>query len=217
MALDNYTDLKAEIQDWLFGRADAAAKADTFIMSFEAKVNRKLFVRWMEARSQTAFDMSATQPQYLMLPQDYQSMRRLRIGDGTVGFRATLEFITAAQLDTMRDEDDTPGEPAWFTVLGTEIEVYPTPAQAYSVNMTYRQFLQSLTVATGGVNWLLALAPDAYLYGSLAEAEPYLMNDERLPMWKGLAGEAFDDLKKLSDESTYNAGPLVIRRRGRGY
>ena len=32
-------------------------------------------------------------------------------------------------------------------------------------------------------NWLLTAHPDAYLYGSLLEAAPYLMDDARLAMW----------------------------------
>jgi hypothetical protein len=39
-------------------------------------------------------------------------------------------------------------------------------------------------------NWLLAQHPDAYLYGSLAEAEAFGFNDARLATWRALASDS---------------------------
>jgi hypothetical protein len=53
-ALATYTDLVNEVQDWLFGRTDIAAKVDTFIRLCEAKANRTLNAgRWRSGRRRT--------------------------------------------------------------------------------------------------------------------------------------------------------------------
>jgi hypothetical protein len=66
-------------------------------------------------------------------------------------------------------------------------------------------------------NWLLQTAPDAYLYGTLMEAAPYLHDDDRIPVWASGVQAAFADLNALSDEASYNAGPLAWRRKGSSY
>ena len=36
---------------------------------------------------------------------------------------------------------------------------------------------------------MLTNNPDVYLYGTLLEAEPFIMNDERVPLWLAIAFE----------------------------
>ena len=50
MALDSYTNLKAEIADWL-DRDDLTARIDTFIDLTEAKLAREIRVRAMLRRA----------------------------------------------------------------------------------------------------------------------------------------------------------------------
>ena len=53
MALDSYTNLKAEIADWL-DRDDLTARIDTFIDLTEAKLAREIRVRAMLRRADAA-------------------------------------------------------------------------------------------------------------------------------------------------------------------
>lgn len=218
MALDTYTGLVAEVQDWLFGRADIAPKAPTFIRMFEAKVNRNPDgFRQMETRSRATVDLNSDEPEFITLPGDFHSMRRVRLP--AVTGKPRLEFKTSAQLDELRYNDNggqnTPGQPKFFTIAGDEMELYPTPDTAIELEMTYRANVPPL--GENETNWLLALAPDLYLYGALMEAAPYLHEDERIAVWSnGLQG-GFDQLGKLSETATFNAGPLTIRRRGVPY
>jgi len=55
-------------------------------------------------------------------------------------------------------------------VVGTQLQFYPYPDQSYTALLTYYQMLPPL--AANGANWLLAFAPDAYLYGALTQASP---------------------------------------------
>jgi len=60
-------------------------------------------------------------------------------------------------------------------------------------------------------NVFLANAPDALLYSSLVEAEPYLMNDQRLQVWASMLERSLDALNKQSIQSQYSGVPLSMK------
>jgi len=63
---------------------------------------------------------------------------------------------------------------------------------------------------TNSSNLWLADTPDLLLYAALGEAEPYLMNDERLNTWASMYDRGVNALRKSDDESEYPAQPLTI-------
>jgi len=56
----------------------------------------------------------------------------------------------------------------------------------------------------------LANYPDALLYGSLVEAEPYLMNDQRTLTWANLYNQAIARINTSDEESEFSGVPLVM-------
>lgn len=213
--IGTYAQLITECQDWLFGRADIAAKVPSFVRLAEAKLNRTLKCRQMEQRSTADVDLATDEPEFITLPGDFHSMRKVRLSSA-VG-KPRLKFATGAQMDDLREQRcNAAGTPIWFTIAGEEMELCPTPASAFTIEMTYRKYLPALT-DDNQQNWLLDMAPDAYLYGTLMEAAPYLHEDERIQVWASGVQGAVDQLNSLSEEALYNAGPLVMRRKGRGY
>lgn len=104
------------------------------------------------------------------------------------------------------------GQPQFFTIFGSEIELGPTPDQNYTIEMVYRQNIPAL--ASNSTNWLLSLAPDLYLYGALLESAPYIKEDARIQVWGLGLKTALDSLNELGQMSTYNAGPLEMRVSG---
>lgn len=208
------TDLQGAIVEWLARDQDTVfiSRIPTFIQLFEAKMNRDLFVRQMELRVTALTDPTASEPEYIAVPADFQSMRRIRLTD--VRGKPQLEYKSNAQLDEFRTMDaDVPGRPRYFTIFGDEIELAPTPAQVHTLEMVYRQNIPSLNA--NATNWLLAIAPDLYLYGALLETAPYIKEDTRLTTWGTLYAAALSDLNELGQMSTYNAGPLTVRPSGR--
>lgn len=210
MALANYTDLKAAIADYL-ARSDLTSAIADFITLAEAKFNRELRCIQMEKRATTSVNMAATEPEFITLPSDFQTMRRVRLS--SVTGKPRIEPLSGAQADEFRyGRDNATGQPQYFTVLGDEIELLPTPDLAYTVEMVYRANIPAL--ASNSTNWLLTLAPDAYLYGALMEAAPYLQNDERIPVWASGRLNAVDGLNQLSRDQAYGSAPLAMRMTG---
>lgn len=210
----DYTSLQAAVTEYLARDQDAMliARIPSFVQLAEAKFNRQLFVRQMEQRSIAVVDLMSSEPEFIALPSDFQSMRRVRLS-GVAG-KPGLEFRSGTQMDEYRFSTcDVAGQPRYFTVFGDEIELAPTPDAAYTIEMVYRQNIPPL--ASNGTNWLLALAPDLYLYGALLESAPYIKEDARIQTWGlGFTG-ALNDLNNLGLTSTFNAGPMTMRPSGK--
>lgn len=220
MTIASQADLVAAVSAWLFGRTDLATRVPDFITLFEAKANRTLFCRQMEARTTLTCSTIAANPERLTLPADFQTMTRLRLinsfsPDNPTGLdKPTLNYASAVQFDELLGKNPAPNAPIWYTLYGSTLELCPTPDQNYPLDMVYRATIPPLTDAA---NWLLTLAPDAYLYGVLMEVAPYLRDDERIPIWKAGVDNAFADLNALSEKALVGAGPLTMRRGRRGY
>lgn len=211
-----YTDLLTAVIDYLARDQDTdlIARVPTFVQLSEAKFNRDLFTRQMESRATALIDVTTSEPEYIALPADFQSMRRVRIS--SVQGKPRLDFKSGTQMDEYRyGTQDVTGQPRYFTIFGTELELAPTPDANYTVEMIYRQNIPPLASAASGTNWLLTLAPDIYLYGALLESAPFIKADARIQTWGLGFKSALDDLNALGLTSTFNAGPMTVRTSGR--
>jgi hypothetical protein len=207
------TSLQDAVTEYLARDQDATliARIPTFIQLAEAKFNRQLFVRQMEERASALVDTGSSEPEFISLPADFQSMRRVRLS--SVTGKPSLEFKSGLQMDEYRFcTADIAAQPRYFTVFGDEIELAPTPDQNYTVEMVYRGNIPPLGLNTS--NWLLTLAPDLYLYGALLESAPYIKEDARIQTWGLGFTTALNDLNNLGLTSTFNAGPMTVRVSG---
>jgi hypothetical protein len=174
-------------------------------------MNRSLYVRQMEQRSTTTIDTTSTEPGFISLPTDFQSMRRIRLS--SVSGKPHLDFKSGTQLDEYRSSsDNAAGQPLFFSIFGSEIELAPSPDANYTIEMVYRQNIPAL--ASNSTNWLLTLAPDIYLYGALLESAPYMKEDDRIQTWALGLSSALESLNNLGMTSTFNSGPMAVRSTG---
>lgn len=210
MAINTYGTLVTAIGEWLARDNDATlvARVPDFITLCEAKLNRELYHSRMETRSYAIFTLANTEPEFVSLPSDFQTMRRIRLS--SVTGKPYVNYRTQAQLDEYRSSiGNTTGQPIFFTVFGSEIEFAPTPDTAYTVEMVYRANLSALT-SSNTTNWLLTFAPDIYLYGSLMESAPYIKEDERLAVWSAGYSTVLKSLNQHSMNQQFGAQPLQV-------
>ena len=211
--IGSYSDLTSTVIEYLGRDQDTTliARIPTFVQFCEAKLNRLLMTRQMEQRSITVFNTSATEPQYIALPSDFQSMRSIKLTSTSPAVR--LDYKSKAEIDEYRSSTgDVTNQPLFFTIFGNELEFCPTPDQNYTAEMIYRQNIPSLL--SNSTNWVLTLAPDLYLYGTLLESAPYIKEDARIATWGAGFTAALANLNDLSETSTFNAGPLEMRISG---
>jgi hypothetical protein len=210
MAITTFAELKEAAANWI-ARDDLTARIPEFIVLAEAKFNRLLKCHDMEQRSTAPVDTTSDEPEFLSLPADYQSMRRVRLS--SVTGKPRLVFLANAMMDEKRyARANATGQPIYFTITGAEMELFPTPDGAYTLEMTYRKLIPAL--ATNSANWLLTNHPDAYLYGTLMEAEPYMKNDARIAVWGSGLSAVIEQINSVSDQDAFNAGPLNLQVSG---
>jgi hypothetical protein len=207
MAIGTYSELKTAVANWL-ARADLSDRIPEFIAIAEAKFNRILFVPQMEKRVTTTVDTASTDPEFISLPTDFQTMRRVRLN--SVTGKPRLAFMSETQLDDYRySTDNISAQPVYFAIVGQNMELAPTPDLNYTVEMVYRANIAALS-DSNTTNWLLTAAPDAYLYGALLEAAIFTQTDERVSLWLSAFQGAIDHINGLGERAVYGASPSSI-------
>lgn len=210
MAINTFATLVTAATEWLARDQDATliARIPDFITLHEAKINRTLFVPQMEIRATAIVDTGSSEPEFISLPVGFQTMRRIRLSSA-VG-KPPLSFFSGTQIDAARVcRDNVTGQPTHYTLIGNELELYPTPNDDYTIEMVYRSNIPALT-ASNTTNWLLSLAPDLYLYGTLLESAPYIKEDGRIQVWASGMSTALDALNALGEQQSFASGPSDI-------
>ena len=103
----------------------------------------------------------------------------------------------------------TSGTPRTYTLIGDELFLGPAPDSVMTLEMAYYKKFDSLS-STTATNWMITKAPEVYLYGSLLEAEPFLQNDERVPLWQAFYKESVSQLQLADDRDRYSGSVLRI-------
>jgi len=197
----SYTTLQSTIADYL-ARTDLTDQIPEFIRLAEDRLRRDLRIRQM---LKVATAVATTGDSTVSLPSDFLAMKDLHIQGNPV---KTIEFLSTSNF--FRNAGTSyKGAPNYYTLLGSEFQFAPIPDSDYTLQMVY--FYQPDYLSdTNPSNLWLAYTPDLLLYASLGEAEPYLMNDERLQTWASMYDRGLNAVIKSDDDSEYPAQPLSI-------
>lgn len=190
MSLVSYADLQAQVANWL-ARSDLTAYIPDMITLFEAAACRKLKVRPQE----TTISL-ATTGGTATLPSDFLGWRRVT---WTGSPNRELDYVHPSiyALEFIPDDNGVlSGLPLIFTVEGSSLKVKPIDPNDAPLTFTYNQRTPAIS---GTLNWLWTSHPDAYLFGTLAEAN-FFNRGSALPMaatWKQRRDEVFDEIQKV--------------------
>jgi len=200
MALDTYANLQASIADFL-NRTDLTDAIKDFITLAEAQINRDV-EHWKREKRATV----TASDQYTELPTDFYRPVRLHLQ----GKDRALQPMSQNEMQDERDAtNDASGEPKFYSLTDESIELYPTPGDSYTLEMSYVRTIPALSDSNTS-NWLLAEAPDVYLYGALVQSPGYLVEDQRLKTWAALYDQAVRQLNTSSVNAKFGSN-LRIR------
>jgi hypothetical protein len=184
MPLNNYSDLQTQVGNWL-ARADLSANIPDFVTLFEACANRRLRTRLQENATAT---LTPDATGKVALPADYLAWRNV-VWNGSK--QQTLEYVGPNVLSG-RFPSGSQGDPVAFTIEGNTLIV--APADSTSLIFDY---IAKVSALSGGSNWLMTNYPDAYLFGTLAEAYGFVGDAEKASMWAARRDAVFDEIDKL--------------------
>ncbi len=197
MTIQTWSDLQAAIANWI-ARADLAANIPDFIALFESVANRRLRLRQQESVATLAPSSGVA-----ALPADYLAWRRVT---WTGQFPRELEYVHPSYLHALYPTLPT-DVPRLFTIEGGNLTVAPRDDTALTFD--YFQRIPALS-GTSTSNWLLATAPDLYLFGALAEAHGFVKDADSLALWKARRDELLDEIERLDVKTRGQSGIRVI-------
>ena len=171
MAITTYPELKTAVSSWLH-RSDLTANVPDFIAMAEWRVARDLRVAPLMATSSVTIAAAGSS---VALPAGFLELVNVQISSGG----AELQYIPPDTIDRVSGA----GTPWVYTLIGSNIQVAPTWTAGGSLSMTYFKKETALTDAAP-TNWYITTIPDTMLYAALLEAAPFLMNDNRISIWK---------------------------------
>jgi hypothetical protein len=96
-----------------------------------------------------------------------------------------------------------------YTMVANELILGPTPDSIMTMEMDFYKAFDALS-STVATNWVLANAPDLYLYGALLNAEPFLVNDERLGTWKEFVVTAITAIQSADARDRHSGSSMRV-------
>lgn len=189
MSFDSYGTLVTSIAGWI-KRKDQQTRIPDFIALFEARANRVLRTSSQrKSMALTAYGGSA------VLPADFLELISV---DDT---KKELRLMTTIQYGPSQMES------GFYAIEGGMLRVSGT---IDTVNVRYYAKIPPLN-ASNQTNWILASHPDAYLFGALTEAEPYLLNDARMDLWKSRCDTAIQAIQLADDQARFSGDALALQ------
>jgi hypothetical protein len=200
VTINTVTTMRLAVGSFL-NRSDLTSLIPDFLELAQARLNRDVRVPQMLTRS----DLATIDAQYEDVPTGWLETVRYSLLTTPV---QQLKYLTPEEMDYTRQSlGGSTGRPLYYSVIGDDFEFLPTPGEAYAASHLYYTALDLTTT-----NWLLTSHPDVVLYGALCEAEPYVMNDERLPMWKAKYDQALASLHRSGANRAVAGSPTIKPR-----
>ena len=198
--INNYGALKTAIAGWLV-RSDLTDIIPTVIDNFESAARRDPRVRFLTS---VALSVDSVEED---LPADYREVESLW-HDGPT-YYGEIETVGAGQLGQLGGGSGTTGVVA-SAALNPDaliIRFAPPPNGTFALKLWYWATIERLSESVQS-NWLLDEHPDIYLYGCLIETAPYVMNDQRLGLWRAEYERRLTELHANTERGQWS-GSLV--------
>ena len=202
MAFTTYTSFVTTVESYL-ARTDLTTVIPDFIQMAQLRMSRDL-------RTEAMLKVATTTPSdnKVAFPSDFLELREMHFqGNPPI----ILEY-QSPDLFFRNGQTSLSGRSHYFTMLGTEFQFAPSQNSDYTIQILYYAQPTFISTTTAS-NLFLAYYPDALLYATLAEAEPYLMNDPRVATWSALYDRAIANIKTSDLGQTYAYTTLNVTPR----
>jgi hypothetical protein len=193
-----YTELLAAIQSYTentfpetYLASGATVSSTTQLNTFITQAEQRIFntVQFPSLRKNVT-GITTSGNKYLSCPADFLSSFSLAVIDATGAY----EYLLNKDVNFIRQAYPTPTDtaiPKYYALFGptttndatpvitNELSFIlgPTPDAAYSVELHYYYYPQSITVAASGQTWLGDNFDSVLLYGSLVEAYTFMKGE----------------------------------------
>lgn len=199
MPFDSYATLSTALSEWE-ERSFSSARTDEFIALTEAKANRKLR---QDFRRRTAATINTDADGVGTLPTGFVGLTS--ITRDLVGSVPLSQVSWASLID--RNPYRIGNEAGVFAINGTSLMVAPVTDDDFTIQ--FSAVLSGLS-ALNTTNWLLALAPDYYLFGGQAAASAYNKDYATASILQAQADEILEELVSQGNVAEYGSAEMTL-------
>ena len=220
----NYTALTNAICDYTQNfESDFVANIPVFVQQAEQRIYNT--VQFPSLRKNVT-GSTTTNNKYLSCPNDFLSVYSMAVIDDTGAY----EYLLNKDVNFIRQAYPSPTDtaiPKYYALFGPTVAgatisdelsfiLGPTPDAAYSVELHYYYYPESITVAADGQTWLGDNFETVLLYGSLVEAYLFMKGEQDvIANVEAKYNEAMGQLKRLGDglerQDAYRSGQTRVR------
>jgi hypothetical protein len=199
MSIASYSELKTAIKNWLHRGTELDNYTADLITFAENRIYRDLRIKAMESAFSTAISSGT-----IALPTRYRELKYAYVNTSpaTILERKDAEWILANYPTRSAD-----GTPLFIARDGEYFIFGPYPDTTYTIKGTAYCALAPLS-DSNTTNWFTANASDLLLFAALAEAEPLLMNDPRIPLWEQKYAQIRDRIQRENDREEFSGSIL---------
>ena len=167
---------------------------------------------------------------YLSAPGDFLSVYSMAVIENYGTASETYHYLLNKDVNYIREAYPTPadtGLPQYYGIFGPTVSdsvvsdelsfiLGPTPNAAYTVELHYYYYPESITEASDGRTWLGDNYDPVLLYGALREAYLFMKGEQDLiANVEAKYNEAMGQLKRLGDglerQDAYRSGQTRVR------
>ena len=207
------------VRSWIDDEDISDDVIETWVRDAEERINNELRVDIMIQRTQATFDDQCAE-----LPPDCLEVLYLKYAGG----RPLTFIVNQAYWDLTDPDGVTPTldpkvvydplghrRKAVYTIVGRTLFILPGFSEESKPTMTlgYYQQIQPLGDFKSGV---FDRFPAIYRNCTLAAGAPYLMEDERVPTWAGLATALIEKANAAHKRARFGGSPITPVIRGFG-
>lgn len=212
----NYTQLSAALVAYTENTStEFAAQIPVFVEQAEQRIFNT--VQFPSLRKNVTGTLT-TNNKYLACPSDFLAVYSLAVVD-TDG---TYKYLLNKDVNFIREAYPSPTDtaiPRYYALFGSQSSnedeltfiLGPTPDKAYTAELHYFYYPESITVAADGQTWLGDNFDTVLLYGSLVEAYTYMKGEaDMMGLYNQKYMEALQLAKRLGDgmerQDAYRSG-----------
>ena len=204
----NYTALTNAICDYTQNfESDFVANIPVFVQQAEQRIYNT--VQFPSLRKNVT-GSTTTNNKYLSCPNDFLSVYSMAVIDDTGAY----EYLLNKDVNFIRQAYPSPTDtaiPKYYALFGPTVAgatisdelsfiLGPTPDAAYSVELHYYYYPESITVAADGQTWLGDNFETVLLYGSLVEAYTFMKGEtDMMALYDGKYKEALALASRLGN------------------
>ena len=213
-----YSELVTQIQNYM-ETTFSTTNVDNFIKQAEQRIYNSVQIPSLRRNST---GLTTANNKYLQCPSDFLSVYSMAV----VKANGEYEYLLNKDVNYIRQVYPSPtyeATPKYYAIFGPDYSLPreltfllgPTPDAAYTIELHYFYYPESIVTAASGQSWLGDNFDSVLLYGSLREA--YLLNKGEQDLVANVEakyGEAMALLKQLGDgkerQDAYRSGQVRV-------